>query len=285
MLHCPKQHPCRDSPEIVEPMTDPLAVKRISPLRMMSPFIAFLLIAAGWTAWWFYARGQAQDRLAEFEARTLALNCASRDWGGFPFRIHVDCQSPSVEHSGVRANADKLRLIIQAWNANHVIGAIFGPVNINGITVTGEAIRFSHRNSKGELAMASLLAESQTLTLPSGKQMGIANLQAHMKPDGSSSDAFLVTATASQLSLEELRLDRFTIDGSIKTDGSFELMSEPTEYLDAIWFAQRIAGLGDTEMNAAQQIIHPLLQANNNKLPILMKDGAWYWGPFEIARN
>lgn len=266
-------------------MTDPLAVKRISPLRMMSPLIAFLLIAAGWTAWWFHARGQAQDRLAQFEANTLALNCVSREWGGYPFRIHVDCLSPRIDQYGVKASADKLRLIIQAWNANHVIGAIFGPVNINGITVAGDVIRFSHRNSKGELAMASLLAEKQALTLPGGTRVDIANLQAHMKPHASPGDAFLVTATASQLSLEELRLDRFSIDGSIKTDGSFELMSEPSEYLDAIWFAQRIAGLGDTEMNAAQQIIHPLLKANNNKLPILQKDGAWYWGPFQIARH
>ena len=65
-------------------MTDPLAVKRTSPLKMMSPLIVFLLIAAAWSGWWFYARGQAQDRLAAFEANTLALNCASRDWGGYP---------------------------------------------------------------------------------------------------------------------------------------------------------------------------------------------------------
>jgi hypothetical protein len=266
-------------------MTDPLAVKRISPLRMMSPLLAFLLIAAGWTAWWFYARGQAQDRLAAFEAETLALNCASRDWGGFPFRIHVDCLSPRIEAPGIQANADKLRLIIQAWKANHVIGAIFGPINVNGMTVTGDAIRFSHRTSKGELALASLLAENQTVALPGGKQIAIASLQAHMKPAETSGKDYMVTAMASQLALEELRLDSFRIDGTVKADASFELMSEPSEYLDAIWFAQRIAGLGDTEMNAAQEIIFPLLKANNNKLPILLKDGAWYWGPFEIARN
>ncbi len=266
-------------------MNDPLAVKRISPLRMMSPLIVFLLIAAGWTAWWFHARGQAQERLAEFEANTLALNCASREWGGYPFRIHVDCLSPRMEQYGIKADAAKLRLIIQAWRANHVIGALFGPVNVNGLALSGDAIRFSHRTSKGELALASLLAENQTLTLPDGKQIAIANLQAHMKPDETTSDEFMVTATASQLALEELRLDRFSIDGTVKPDGSFELMSEPSEYLDAIWFAQRIAGLGDTEMNAAQEIIFPLLKANNNKLPILLKDGAWYWGPFEITGN
>ena len=266
-------------------MTDPLAVKRISPLKMMSPLIVFLLIAAGWSGWWFYARGQAQDRLAAFEANTLALNCASRDWGGYPFRIHIDCLQPHVETGNIRASADKLRLIIQAWNPKHVIGAVFGPININGIQVSGDAIRFSYRVSDATLALASVLAENQTVTLPGGMAINIATAEAHARPDPASPDNLMVTATAKQLALEELRLDSFAIDGTVKPDGSFDLMSEPSEYLDAIWFAQRIAGLGDTEMNAAQEIIHPLLKANNNKLPIQLKDGTWYWGPFEIARK
>jgi hypothetical protein len=48
-------------------MNDPLAVKTTSPLKMAVPLIAFLLIAAAWSAYWFYAKGQAQDRLARFE--------------------------------------------------------------------------------------------------------------------------------------------------------------------------------------------------------------------------
>jgi hypothetical protein len=266
-------------------MTDPLAVKRISPLKMMSPLIVFLLIAAAWSGWWFYARGQAQDRLATFEANTLALNCASLDWGGYPFRIHVDCLKPRIETGRVKTSADKLRLIIQAWNPNHVIGAVFGPVTVNGIQVSGDPIRFSHRVSNRQLALASVLAENQTVTLPGGKSLSIETAEAHARPEPASPANLMVIATLKQLALEELRLDSFTVDGTIKPDGTFELMSEPSDYLDAIWFAQRIAGLGDAEMNAAQEIIHPLLKVNNNKLPIQMKDGAWYWGPFQITPN
>jgi hypothetical protein len=266
-------------------MTDPLAVKRISPLKMMSPLIVFLLIAAAWSGWWFYARGEAQKRLAAFEANTLALNCASRDWGGFPFRINVGCLSPRIETGKVTASADKLRLIIQAWNPEHVIGAVFGPVTVNGIQVSGDAIRFSHRVSDGKLALASLLAENQTVVLPGGNSVTIATAEAHARPEPASAGNLMVIATLKQLALEELRLDSFTVDGTIKPDGSFELMSEPSDYLDAIWFAQRIANLGDAEMNAAQEIIHPLLKANDNKLPVQLKDGTWYWGPLEITRH
>lgn len=262
-------------------MTDPLAVKRTSPLKMMTPLIAFLVIAALWTAYWFHARGQAQERLASFERDTLALNCSKREWGGYPFRIHVDCVDPRVDAGGTTASAAKLRLIIQAWNPKHVIGAIFGPVTLNGIKIKGDTIRFSHRTEDGKLALASLLAENQTVTLSDGQGIGITRTDAHLRPASAGYD---LIATATGLSLEQLRLDSFQVEGTIQPDGNFNLLSKPSEYLDAIWFVQRIANLGDTEMNAAQQLIYPLLKENDEKLPILRKDGDWYWGPFQISK-
>lgn len=270
-------------------MNDPLSVKTTSPLKMTAPLIAFLLIAAAWTAYWFYARAQAEDRLAQFEQTTLALNCNDRSWGGYPFRIHFDCTAPKINTDQVEATADKLRLIVQAWNPNHVLGAVFGPVRINGFMLSGDTIRLSYRTSGGQLALGSALAENQTVTLPDGKTITAAKLEAHMRPQPGQADDYQISATVSSLALEELRLDSFRLDGSITparlpSGEALTLLSEPSEYLDAIWMVQRIAGLGDQEMNAAQQIIHPLLKANDNKLPIQFKDGSWYWGPFQISR-
>ena len=89
---------------------------------------------------------------------------------------------------------------------------------------------------------------------------------------------------ASQLAMGDLQLDSVTLDGTVDENGNYELMSKPSEYLDAIWFAQRIANLNDDEMNAAQQIISPLLKDNDGKLPVIHKNGKWYWGPFRITR-
>ena len=270
-------------------MNDPLTVKTTSPLKMALPLIAFMLIAAAWSAYWFYAKTQAQDRLARFERDTLALNCKSRDWGGYPFRIHFDCTSPKISTDNVEANADKLRLIIQAWNPNHMLGAVFGPVTINGFTLSGDTIRFSYRNSEGNFALASFLAENQAVTLPGGQAIKAEKIQAHARPQPDQANRIQITATASQLALEDLRLDSFKLDGHITPDRlstgeGFSLLSEPSNYLDALWMVQRVTGLGDQEMNAAQQIISPLLKENDNKLPILLKDGNWFWGPFQISK-
>jgi hypothetical protein len=37
-------------------------------------------------------------------------------------------------------------------------------------------------------------------------------------------------------------------------------------------------------MNTAQQIIGPLLKENDNKLPLQVRNGRWYWGPFQISK-
>jgi hypothetical protein len=270
-------------------MNDPLAVKTTSPLKMAVPLIAFLVIAGAWSAYWFFAKMQAQDRLAGFEQDTLALNCNNRSWGGYPFRIHLDCTSPKIITGNIEANADKLRLIIQAWNPNHMLGAIFGPVTINGVTLSGDTIRFSYKTSEGNFALVSLLAERQSLTLPGGQTIKIDKVSAHSRPQPDQANSIQITATASQLALDDLRLDSFKLDGSITPDSlstgeGLKLLSEPSNYLDAIWMVQRLTGLGDQDMNAAQQIISPLLKENGNKLPVLLKDGNWFWGPFQISK-
>jgi hypothetical protein len=199
-------------------MNDPLAVKTTSPLKMAVPLIAFLLIAAAWSAYWFYAKGQAQDRLARFEQYTLALNCGNRSWGGYPFRIHFDCTSPRISTANLEATADKLRLIIQAWNPNHMLGAVFGPVTLNGATLSGDTIRFSYRTTEGNLALVSLLAENQSVTLPGGQTITIEKASAHGRPQPDQAKRIQITATASQLALDDLRLDSFKLDGSITPD-------------------------------------------------------------------
>jgi hypothetical protein len=270
-------------------MNDPLAVKTTSPLKMAVPLIAFLLIAAAWSGYWYYAKGQAQARLASFEQDTLELNCNTRDWGGYPFRIHFDCTAPKIIAGNIEASADKLRLIIQAWNPNHMLGAIFGPVTLNGLTLSGDTIRFSYRTSEGKLAIASLLGENQSVTLPGGQTIKIEKVQAHSRPQPDQASRVQLAATVSQLALDDLRLDSLKLDGHITPDRlstgeGFSLLSEPSNYLDAIWMVQRLTGLDDENMNAAQQIISPLLKENNNKLPILRKDGRWFWGPFQISK-
>jgi hypothetical protein len=267
-------------------MNNPLDIKRISPLKMMAPLIIFLCIALAWSVYWYIALGKAKQRLATLEATHLSLKCDERSWGGYPFRIHFDCTGVSTDLSGRSLKADKLRLIGQAWNANHIIGALFGPVRVDDTEIAGDPVRFSYRVKDGNLALASLLAENQTLTLVGSRQLTVAKTDAHLRPAADSKRLDLAV-TLSGLSTEKAQLDSFKITGTLDNEmprqGSFDLLSEPSEYLDAIWIVQYLADLGDAEMNAARTIINPLLKANDNKLPIQLKDQTWYWGPFAVT--
>lgn len=267
-------------------MNNPLEIKRVSPLKMMAPLIVFLCIAAAWSVYWYIALGTAQQRLADVESNHLALKCNERSWGGYPFRIHFDCTGMSTDLAGRNLQADKLRLIGQAWNPNHIIGALFGPLLVDNARISGDPVRFSYRVTDGKLALASLLAQNQTLTLAGNKQLLIGKTEAHLRP-APDTQRLDLTATLSALSTEKAQLDSFRVTGTLANqmpeEGSFELLSEPSEYLDAIWIVQYLADLGDAEMNAAQAVITPLLKANDNKLPIQLKGRTWYWGPFAVT--
>lgn len=267
-------------------MNSPLDVKRISPLKMMAPLIVFLCIALAWSVYWYVALGKAKRKLAALEATHVTLKCDQRSWGGYPFRVHFDCTGVNAEISGTSMTADKLRLIGQAWNPNHVIGALFGPVDINGLKITGDPVRFSYRVKNGKLALASLLAGKQSIALSADKQLTIAKTETHLRP-AADTPRLDLSITLSGLSTGEAQLDSFTVTGALDRksprEGSFELMSEPSNYLDAVWIARYLGDLDDAEMNAAQAVINPLLKANDNKLPIQLKDKTWYWGPFAVA--
>ncbi|MEO9873767.1 MAG: DUF2125 domain-containing protein [Anderseniella sp.] len=267
-------------------MNNPLEIKRVSPLKMMAPLIVFLCIALAWSVYWYTALGKARQKLATLEATHVSLKCNERSWGGYPFRVHFDCAGVNAKLAGVSIAADKLRLIGQAWNPSHIIGALFGPVTINNVKISGDAIRFSHRVKSGKLALASFLAENQTIVTADNKQLTVTKTEAHLRP-ATGTDRFDVNITLSALSTEKAQLENFTITGTVANEipkeGNFTLLSMPSDYLDAIWIVQYLADLNDTEMNAARAVINPLLKANDNKLPIQLKDQTWYWGPFAVT--
>ncbi len=269
-------------------MTNPLEIKRTPPLKMLAPLIVFAIIALIWSAYWYVALGKAKHKLAVFENGYVSLNCSDRSWGGYPFRVHFDCTALETSFEGLDITAGKLRLIGQAWNPDHIIGALFGPVHIEGVAISGEPIRFSYRTGSGRLLLASLLAEKQSVNFAPGKILTVEKTESHIRP-ATNSNRLDLAIILSGLSTGTAQLDSFNINGTLDRamprEGSFEILSEPSEYLDAIWIVQHLASLGDAEMNAAQAVITPLLKANDNKLPIQLKDNTWYWGPFAVTKS
>lgn len=82
-------------------MTDTAVVprrRRLWPVFVMPGLV--VLLAVGWSAFWFYAASQVDRTVDAWRAREAAsgriYNCAKRTVGGYPFRLEVHCLDASV---------------------------------------------------------------------------------------------------------------------------------------------------------------------------------------------
>ena len=56
-----------------------------------------LVLAAAWSGVWFYAAGEAETRINDWQAQQAkagrVFTCGKQTVGGFPFRIEVRCRN------------------------------------------------------------------------------------------------------------------------------------------------------------------------------------------------
>jgi hypothetical protein len=87
--------------------------------RIFLPLAFVLVLAAGWSVFWFYAAARAEAVLAAWRQREASAGrhyqCLDQSIGGYPFRIEVQCRDPAADFSG---NDPPL-----AFKARHVIVA------------------------------------------------------------------------------------------------------------------------------------------------------------------
>ena len=118
----------------------------LEPRRRRSWLIALplaIVVALGvaWTALWFYAAGEAETRLNDWQAQQAkggrAFTCASRSVGGYPFRIEVRCTDVNVELKDAQpALAIKLKEILavaQVWDPKLIIAEFTGPLTASDV--------------------------------------------------------------------------------------------------------------------------------------------------------
>jgi hypothetical protein len=76
----------------------PLRRRRLWPVFIMPVLV--VILAMGWTGFWFYAASQVDDNVDAWRAREAAAgriyDCADRSVAGFPFRLEVRCSGVSV---------------------------------------------------------------------------------------------------------------------------------------------------------------------------------------------
>lgn len=120
-------------------MTAPIPVRRRSRFWLYAPFVLLVLIAAGWSGFWFYVQGQVTQTLDNALAREAQAGrtwtCADRSVGGYPFRIEVRCSSLTLTSSrwgdAVNVQTGPSVAIGQIYTPGLAILQVTGPLHAN----------------------------------------------------------------------------------------------------------------------------------------------------------
>jgi hypothetical protein len=121
-------------------MSNPTSLqsRRRTGLRYTILLFIVLALAAGWTGFWKFASGKAQEtieRWREREAKAGRIyNCGSQTVGGYPFRIEVNCERASaLFHSNqppIELKASSLVMLAQVYQPGLLISEYHGPLTI-----------------------------------------------------------------------------------------------------------------------------------------------------------
>ena len=100
------------------------------------PTVGLVLLALGWSGFWYFSAGKAQASLDEWRSREAnagrVYRCDEESFGGYPFRIELECRNPLVEDRGTATTlrAGDLKAVAQVWDPTLLIGEVSGPMTV-----------------------------------------------------------------------------------------------------------------------------------------------------------
>ena len=127
-----------------------------------------LLLAVGWTMFWFFATDKINKHLDAWleDERRLGheWSCGQRSLAGFPFRIEFSCLQPlyraDSDFGEVVGKAGALHAVALAYQPDRVIAEIEGPLTVE--TVDGER-QFRLEWASARLSLTQLLGREPHL--------------------------------------------------------------------------------------------------------------------------
>ncbi|MGJ4940476.1 DUF2125 domain-containing protein [Bradyrhizobium sp. HKCCYLS1011] len=124
-------------------MSDMRSAPRRRPLWGLFIAPVLLLIAAvAWSAFWFFAASQVDVQADAWRAREAksgrVYDCARHSVAGFPFRLEVRCEDPSVSLFGqaartplMTAKLGEILVVAQVYDPKRLIAEFTGPAAIS----------------------------------------------------------------------------------------------------------------------------------------------------------
>jgi hypothetical protein len=162
--------------------THPALAPRRRRWPLFLPFALVVLLAAGWTGFWFYAAARAEAEIASFRERERQAarpqDCASQAIGGYPFRIEVRCGGATFELKGTPTLELKLPFVlaaVQVYDPKLLITEFTAPLDISE---PGRPPAYVVNWNLGQASVRGLPAQveraSLALDAPSVRDTGVA---------------------------------------------------------------------------------------------------------------
>jgi hypothetical protein len=164
------------------------------PWLIAVPTAILVLLGIIWTGFWYWSTNSAEATMTAWRAREAEAgriyNCAKTEFGGYPFRIEVNCAEPSVDdrRDALSVHAHNLTAVAQVWDPTLVIGEIAPPLGVGPLGGTPTATmdwtlaQASLRGMPGAPQQLSVVVDNPRLAAaPSGGPLVAAD---HMELHG-----------------------------------------------------------------------------------------------------
>ncbi|WP_428031871.1 DUF2125 domain-containing protein [Ancylobacter sp.] len=171
---------------------DPVAPRRRWLIAL--PFAAIVLLGIGWSLAWNWGAGRAAAEIDAWIAREATegrtWNCASREFGGYPFRFELICDAPTVTFSGPtdwNARMTRAHAVAQVWNPRHIIAEFEGPSVLTEagtgreITANWSLLQVSGVGREGRAERVSIAANDYTLAEGGTTVFSARRLELHVR--------------------------------------------------------------------------------------------------------
>lgn len=180
--------------------------------RMIALTTAVIVVVGGWTGAWFWLRDRVEtemDRgLADLAAQGVSATCPERSVTGWPFRLEVTCEKPSIVlPDGSTATAARFAAIGVVDDVRLVRLAVEAPVRVTAADGSQIDVGF-------ESLVASVRHDFATL-----KRLSIAAVRLDAAARGGGADAGL-TAEGAEFHLRPVEDQPENIDVALSLTGA-----------------------------------------------------------------
>jgi len=241
------------------------------PWLIAVPTAILVLLGLIWSGFWHWATSTAEATMTAWRAREAEAgriyNCATTAFGGYPFRIEVNCAAPAVDdrRTALSVRAHHLTAVAQVWDPTLVIGEIIPPLAMGPLggaptaTMDWTQAQGSLRGMPGAPQRLSIVVDNPKLAAaPSGGPLAAAE---HMELHG----RFAADSTPGHPALD-LAFDarHATAPGYVTALGTFGPLA--TTGID-LSVAAVLHGVSDVSLKPVEQQLRQI-QAANGRLDI-----------------